>query len=428
MKDVKKEVVNVEIKDILKQKPIWYSIVISLIAGLLLTVADHIIRMIRGEIYNDLEADIYILPLFSLFFVYPFILTLIHIASLFHIPKDIEWTKIIKRFEYITIVLGFLYTRLYIWVCDIKWNIEWYKQVEDTQLHQPIWTGGKFVFFFFCAIGIMGYVLLSSIKLEKMPPLIIVLSIAAMYIGIIECVIWCIQIFSKKYCLLCLFPLNYIIIAIKTVRYKISEWNTMKLHYQHIYKGHPILNYFNQKLTNAAYWPTIAFVLLWPFMGIMICILALFGQTPDVIIKTWTETAEWRLSQQIAPPSLPHNPTMGHYLCTVAAMGHSRIVKPLRMGERHGYPIVVNRQLCIANAFEQIIEERMPLFHKWIRNLYDTYGFPVAKLIGTKGAADVVYFIMKPLEWLFLIVIYLCDTQPENRIAIQYLPKQYTKK
>ena len=30
---------------------------------------------------------------------------------------------------------------------------------------------------------------------------------------------------------------------------------------------------------------------------------------------------------------------------------------------------------------------------------------------------------MKPLEWIFLIVIYLFDANPENRIAIQYLPK-----
>ncbi|MDE7422744.1 MAG: hypothetical protein K2N51_03490 [Lachnospiraceae bacterium] len=416
-----------KIKDRFKERPIMCSVVISLVVGLILIVGENTICMIKGQRYNDLDTDIFIWPFFSIFFVYHFILTFIHIVSLFHIPKDIEWTKIVKRFEYITIVLGFLYTRLYIWLFDIKWNIEWYKQVKGIQLHQPIWTGGKFAFFFFGAIGIMGYVLLSSIKLEKMPPLIIVLSIAAMYIGIIECVIWCIQIFSKKYCLLCLFPLNYIIIAIKTVRYKISEWNTMELHHHYVYEGHPVLNYFSRKLTNATYWPTIAFVLLWPFMGIMICILALFGQTPDIIIKTWTETAEWRLSQQIAPPNLPDGLMMGHYLCTVAAMGHSRIVKPLRMGERHGYPIVVNRQLCIANAFEQIIEERMPLFHKWIRNLYDTYGFPVAKLIRTKGAADVVYFIMKPLEWFFLIVIYLCDTQPEKRIALQYLPKQCIK-
>lgn len=128
------------------------------------------------------------------------------------------------------------------------------------------------------------------------------------------------------------------------------------------------------------------------------------------------------MSRQTALPNLPAD---GHYLCTVAARGHSRIVKPLRMGERHGHLIVVNRQLCIANAFEQIIEEKMPLCHRKIRNFYDTYGFPFAKLIKTKGATDMVYLMMKPLEWLFMIVLYLCDAQPERRISVQYLPKRY---
>lgn len=58
-----------------------------------------------------------------------------------------------------------------------------------------------------------------------------------------------------------------------------------------------------------------------------------------------------------------------------------------------------------------------------MRHFYDTYGFPVARLIRSRYAADVVYFLMKPLEWFFLIVIYFCDVKPENRIAMQYLPK-----
>ncbi|MCI8410571.1 MAG: hypothetical protein HFJ09_15130 [Lachnospiraceae bacterium] len=36
--------------------------------------------------------------------------------------------------------------------------------------------------------------------------------------------------------------------------------------------------------------------------------------------------------------------------------------------------VVVNRQLCIAKAFEQILEERTPRFHKYVRHIYDTYG------------------------------------------------------
>lgn len=84
---------------------------------------------------------------------------------------------------------------------------------------------------------------------------------------------------------------------------------------------------------------------------------------------------------------------------------------------------VVNRQLCIANAFEQVLEEYTPHLHKAVRGFYDKYGFPVAKLIKKQWIADIVYFIMKPLEWLFVIVLYTIDVHPENRIAVQYMGK-----
>jgi len=31
---------------------------------------------------------------------------------------------------------------------------------------------------------------------------------------------------------------------------------------------------------------------------------------------------------------------------------------------------------------------------------------------------------MKPLEWIFLIVLYSCDSNPENRISTQYIGKK----
>ena len=44
-----------------------------------------------------------------------------------------------------------------------------------------------------------------------------------------------------------------------------------------------------------------------------------------------------------------------------------------------------------------------------------------AKHITTANRADIIYILMKPLEWLFLIVLYSCDTRPENRISMQYI-------
>ena len=81
---------------------------------------------------------------------------------------------------------------------------------------------------------------------------------------------------------------------------------------------------------------------------------------------------------------------------------------------------MVNRQLCIANAFEDLIQQNFPKFHKGVRHVYDTYGYPLSQDITTPLRADIVYVLMKPLEWLFLIVLYLFDSNPESRIAKQY--------
>ena len=155
----------------------------------------------------------------------------------------------------------------------------------------------------------------------------------------------------------------------------------------------------------------------------------LLGQDHDSIIKMWTQTSDWQLSEMGESPKniiavWEGSYSDGHYLCTVAAGGHRKIVKPQRMGRRHGHDIVVNRQLCVANAFEQILQEKTPVFHKAVRSFYDKYGLPVSKLIRKPLTADIVYIIMKPLEWLFLIVLYMTDAEPEKRIAVQYLPEK----
>lgn len=103
-----------------------------------------------------------------------------------------------------------------------------------------------------------------------------------------------------------------------------------------------------------------------------------------------------------------------------AVNGHEKLVKPTRLGVRQGVKIGVNRQLCVANAFEQVIEEKTPRFHRLVRYIYDNYGYPLSKHITTKLRADIIYIVMKPLEWIFLAVLYLSDISPESRIAVQY--------
>jgi hypothetical protein len=162
-----------------------------------------------------------------------------------------------------------------------------------------------------------------------------------------------------------------------------------------------------------------AFILLIPVLTIITLILLLFGQESDSMIKVWTETTTWTFSQKEHPPYLEEHEG-GHYLCTVAACGHPRIVKPLRLGTRRGNTIIVNRQLMIANAYEDMLKKHFRKLHSIIRFVYDKYGYPISKHITNKYASDVIYILMKPFEYFFLINLYLFELKPECAINKQY--------
>lgn len=403
----------------LRKYPIWYTILLSEAIGIIIGIFYFSI-IGKGGNLKDIISIIILSLILGIFLIYPIILTIINVIFLIWKTYDSKLLWISNKFEFITILLGFLYSGLILGFYEIQFKSNWTETLSNQQVHTPIWTTSYLTVIIISFVGILGYLILSWISLNKMPPLVIVSAIAAMYLGMLECSIWIIQIFSARHLLLCIFPLNCIIIMAKTIRIKILEWNLNRENQVKIFEN-KYLNFMNERLVNAYNWPIAAFLLMWPLLGIIICILVLFGQRPDSVIKAWTETSDWNLSQRVSPQNVYYDE---HYLCTVAAGGHEKVVKPIRLGERHGHKVIVNRQLCVANAFEQIIEEQVPVFHKHLRHFYDTYGFPIAKIIHSKYTADIVYFIMKPLEWLFLIVLYFYDVNPENRIAIQYLPKQ----
>ena len=357
--------------------------------------------------------------LYGVFCIYPLILTCMNLLFIFVRQKNPLVIRKSRHFEYITLILGCIYSIMILPFANIVFE-DWQKTLANRQLHTPIWTQGAVTILACAAVGIAGYLFLSAISLRKAPPLLPVLAIGAMYIGMFQCILWIIQVFRRDLIsfYLCLFPFNLILIGIHTIRRKVDEWKNDESKEIKKFRN-PYLERINRKLTDSSKWPGWAFLLMWPFWGILICILILFGQSPDNMIRAWTETSDWNLSTQISPQNIYYDE---HYLCTVAAGGHPKIVKPVRKGMRHGHEVIVNRQLCIANAFEQVMEERAPVFHRHIRKFYDKYGFPIAKAICSPYIADVIYILMKPLEMVFLLVLYTVDVKPENRIAVQYLP------
>ena len=358
------------------------------------------------------------------FSVFPVLLSIINLIYLFNLKKDELSKKGEIKVEVTTMIIGSLF--MFIFLASGLTNItykDWNESIFYFQIHTPIATEMTLTICIFILVAILGYLVLRFAKINNLSPLVLVLAMSALYIGVIVAGFLICQVFkiSTVNLLLILFPLNVIVIFIKVIKDVIIKWNAEYKDNKRVLKDNKLINLCNKILNNALNWPWLALVFMVPLLGILIGVLAVFGQAPDSVIKAFTETSEWNLSTKLPAQSLESN---GHYLCTVAAGGHKEIVKPIRLGRRGGKYIVVNRQLCIANAFEQIIEEKTPKFHYVVRSFYDKYGYPVAKHINSKYTADFVYFLMKPLEWIFLIVIYLFDNKPENRIAIQYLPKK----
>ena len=168
----------------------------------------------------------------------------------------------------------------------------------------------------------------------------------------------------------------------------------------------------------------ILLILCLPLLTLISSLLMLFGQKPDSIIRAFTDTYKHGFSQ--LDYMCENIECGGHFLCSVAANGHKNIVSPKRLGERGGAKIMCNRQLLIANAFEELIEDKLPQTHLLIRKNYNKVGNLIHRYYGIfnlKFIADFVYITMKPLEWFFLLVLYTFDQNPENRIAKQYLSK-----
>jgi hypothetical protein len=138
--------------------------------------------------------------------------------------------------------------------------------------------------------------------------------------------------------------------------------------------------------------------------------------SPTGGVDTFLHTCGYPLSQLAKPP-----PRDCHYLCTVAAQGSPGLVRPLRWGVRRGRPIVVNRQLALANAFEDLLHERWPAFGRFARRVYDALAFPLSQHLTRRWMANALYLAMKPAELVFVVALLLFDPRdPEERVERMY--------
>ncbi len=268
-------------------------------------------------------------------------------------------------------------------------------------------------------LGYLGLLILGSFKPEKLSPIISAVSVACTVLGFITGIFVYIQLaehFQPIHLYCWLYLANMILLAVRRIRFQIKEHVRLVNERKTVFRN-KFGTWLGKIMSRVSTMTLFSFVLILPVAAILEILFIIFGQGPDGFIKAFTMTADWTFSTQTPPPPLEYE---GHYLCTVAAGGHKNIVRPLRYGKRLGSKIVVNRQLMTANAFEDLIMEKLPIFHKAVRGFYDRYGYPISRHITSPMRADIVYILMKPLEYIFVFVLYLFDSQPENRIAVQY--------
>ena len=418
----------------MKKHKILTSIIISYIIGVLSVAVPNFVSYVDtksmydsviGIVTDYVMSSLFVGAFIAAIYVYPIILSIYQVILLFYEAKN----RLLESgiyFDQIVIWYGFILEGLYIVAVKDATGYDWSEVLTNSETHTPIFTGAGLTICVLCFIGLIGYYYLRICSLKKIPPLLAVFSISAMYIWLVVIVVFTVQVFGSSGMVdrysdlyLLIYPFCIACIIVRTILCKVREWNELEMEREKI-QNNVTLNFLDKILSNSKLWPIYALILMLPLLGIIIGVLLLFGQAPDSVIKAWTETADWTLSLKEAPQNIYYDE---HYLCTVAAGGHRKVVKPIRKGIRHGHEVIVNRQLCIANAFEQILEEKTPRFHKLVRGVYDRYGFPVARLIRSKWIADIIYIMMKPLEWIFLLVIYMSDVHPENRIATQYMGK-----
>ena len=348
-------------------------------------------------------------------------------------------------------VLAFVIGIVYMFSAYLLWDLPDYGSPLNVygtaNAHEPvnIYYIGSLLLFALCGFG--SYLLLKYGK-KKLSPIVEVFLLAGVYISLILSGAFLVQLLggarpqgierrilsgdetaegmfafsleSSDYLMilcLCVVPVIFLIHSIRLLVHLIKE---KAVEQENIVYDNALLRCVNVFFCRGTkvFWLAIPAML--PILAILSFILILFGQRPDSVILAFTKTSDWILSGEISPPPVAYDT---HYLCTVSLRGHKKLVKPIRFGLRQGEKIVVNRQLCVANAFEQLLEERTPRFHCMVRNFYDTYGYPISKHINSAWSADVVYLLMKPLEWIFVFVLYLFDVKPEDRINRQYLPQ-----
>ncbi len=101
---------------------------------------------------------------------------------------------------------------------------------------------------------------------------------------------------------------------------------------------------------------------------------------------------------------LPDNPP-SCFIVTAAMRGHEQVVGPFFMVTRGGRPREVNHQLVTLWRLERAWARCSPGSHAAFRRIYNIVGPVLARRINSPLVADLIYFAVKPMEFLGRLVM-----------------------
>lgn len=100
---------------------------------------------------------------------------------------------------------------------------------------------------------------------------------------------------------------------------------------------------------------------------------------------------------------LPDNPPEC-FVVTAASRGHSAVVGPFAVIERHDRRVLANDQLIHFWKLEAAWTESFPRSHKLFRFIYNRWAPMIARRIVSPLAADCIYLLLKPAELLARVI------------------------
>ncbi len=352
------------------------------------------------------------LPIFFGLGIYGFILPAIKQSKRMLSPNFEKETYPIQVNEilFLVVVMSLGYGSL----CMIKTEFE----LLDWDYISSLWL--------YAGISILFYFISRRYKYHSGPLLLVIIP-SALGTGIILFVVEFIHLFPMAllggvffpftFFALPIFALAYAVILLSVELYCVLQLNKSRFK-ERENKG--LMYRFLHNLYFGRY-AVLAQVLTFPlFITLVQCLFMLLGQEPDDIIKTFTESHDGLFGHGRCQDCVSYGNS--EYICTIAAFGSPKLVRPIHIGHRHGQLIKVTRQLKVCNAFEEMLIERAPKTQKVLRKFYDDLQIPIEKWSKVKTIANVLYILIKPMEWTFLFTLYLLEKEPEKRIAKQYRP------